>query len=96
MALAGLALAVLGALSDGMPDGLRVALVVCGLALAAGFGYVAAGALGVGSGGTDGSMPDAKFGHTETIRTHTETIEETGLPAEGRMPPKHGDMPPKD
>jgi hypothetical protein len=68
----------------------RVPLVLGGIGLLVGFGYVAVGARRIGGGGSS-RMPGADLPQSEVVRTTTLRTE--GLPKHGEMPPKRGKMP---
>jgi hypothetical protein len=75
--------------------GIRVVLIIAGLALIFGFGWVAIGGSkveieGSPDGGIKGGVAVAQ---DTTVRT---TIRKRGFPRRGTMPPKHGTMPPRE
>jgi hypothetical protein len=75
--------------------GVRVVLIVAGVALIFGFGWVVVGGSRVQiEGSPDGGIKGGvDMPQDTTVRT---TIRKRGFPRRGRMPPKHGTMPRKE
>jgi hypothetical protein len=94
MVLLGVVLMALGILAVSVLE-IRLVLIVGGLALIFGFGYVAVGGSRVNvEGSPDGGVQaGVELPQETTVRT---IIRKRGFPRRGTMPPKHGTMPSKE
>jgi hypothetical protein len=94
MVLLGIALVAGGFFGASVVE-IRLVMILGGLALILGFGWLVVGGNKINfRGSADGSMAAGmELPQDTTVRT---TIRKRGFPRRGAMPPKHGAMPPRD
>lgn len=96
----GVAMVAAGAFKAVSGEGVRIVLIVLGVLLIFGFGYVAVGGRIVKvkksqDGGLEAGVELPQEEEVSTTTVHT-SFRKRGLPKHGMMPPKHGTMPPKE